>query len=397
MVYPVPQQSPSAPFLAAESKPPYPQSWWQSLLTPPTVDYDPWTGTYREMPPGAQAEMALQATIPGPTVGGFLGPAAGPGVAAAGGARPRRLLMEDPAKLSTTPPVPQSYLPRQQRAGRVRPATQIRMEQMYDPANIARTQEAAQRGAEAGGLAWHNTEPLREAAIETLGEEAGNLFHQGYMAKVAATSPRAKVSDNIRRAGYFQTQEARGLPIGSLDQPPSPYGHIAHKTHAPMLEQLQLHGMLDPVQQPKAASFTQNLAGNQAPLTADTHYARGIGYIRPEEKTRGVSPLEYGGLEEFGRGQAAELGMTPAQYQASLWMGLADETGVANPQIFMQSFNDALERTAAARGVKPKKALDDFLRGKAPLLGLSGAAAGLYGSLAGPEPEVSVEAFLGGS
>lgn len=293
-----------------------------------------------------------------------------------------RPLLDDPEKLRDVPNVPQSNLERFA-PPKGDPETIARL---YEPENVERVQRLARQGAEAGGLSWYNTEPLRLAAIDVLGEAEGNAFHRAFMNRVAATSPRSTVSDNIKRASYFQTRHAQGVPVDVMQQPPKPYGHLAHKTHAPMIETLDQGGEFAPLKQPKASSFAENLSGNYAPVTADAHLVRGIGLQKKSGKpeTGAPSNTQYRGVEEFGKRMAAELGMEPAQFQSSLWMGAAEETGVRNPQIFMQAFNDSLEKTAAARNITATQALRDFLRGKAPLLGLSGTAAivanGLYGS-----------------
>ena len=86
---------------------------------------------------------------------------------------------------------------------------------------------------------------------------------------------------------------------------------------------------------------------------------------------------EYAAYEEMANQVAAEYGMTPAQFQASLWMGAGDMTGLADESqgTFMQLFRNALDKRAGERGLDRKEMLLDFIHNRAPL-SVGGAVAG---------------------
>jgi hypothetical protein len=80
-------------------------------------------------------------------------------------------------------------------------------------------------------------------------------------------------------------------------------------------------------------------------------------------------PTEYGHLERFQQEQARKLGMDPAQYQASLWLGGAKETGVkSGTDPMLKHFERRVEHTAEQRGQTKEQVLKDFIHGRAPLL-----------------------------
>ncbi len=309
------------------------------------------------------------------------------------------VLESDPMKLQDVPDVPQySLLRAEPKKGD--PAT---IGQLNDEDNYQRVLDLTRKGIEQGGMAWYNTDPLRLAAVAELGEEAGNLFHKAFADKLAVTSPRNKVRGNIRSASFHQVEEAQGR-APSPEQPAYPYGHLAHKTHVRGLQRLR-EGPLSGMDQPKTSSYGENLSGNYQPYTSDIHNVRGIGLNKASGKPELDAPssTQYPGVERFGRRIAEELGITPAQQQSSLWMGAAADTGVANPEIFMQAVNAVVNRTAELRQIKPEQVLKEFFRGERPFLSVGGPVdlglgptanetlEGLYGSQGANAPKQSEE------
>lgn len=78
---------------------------------------------------------------------------------------------------------------------------------------------------------------------------------------------------------------------------------------------------------------------------------------------------EYAMYEDMANKVAARYGMTPAQFQASLWMGAGDLTNLADESqgTFMDLFRRSLDKRAGERGLTRKEMLRDFIRNKAPL------------------------------
>lgn len=106
---------------------------------------------------------------------------------------------------------------------------------------------------------------------------------------------------------------------------------------------------------------------------------------------------EYAAYEEMANEVAAEYGMTPAQFQASLWMGAGDMTGLADESqgTFMQLFRGSLDKRAGERGISRLDMLNDFIHNNAPLA-IGGVALGT--SLAGNDnlanDEENVKSYL---
>ena len=98
---------------------------------------------------------------------------------------------------------------------------------------------------------------------------------------------------------------------------------------------------------------------------------------------------EYAAYEDMAGRVAERYGMTPAQFQASLWMGAGDITGLADESqgTFMELFRRALDNRALQRGVSREDMLRDFIENRAPLSVplLGGAAVG--GGLLAPQDQ----------
>jgi hypothetical protein len=263
------------------------------------------------------------------------------------------------------------------------------------------------KGREMGGERWYNAEPLRLEFVNRLGKENGNQAFLRYMDYVAASSPRSKVPENVRNASYYYHREMQGLGPPSVgDKNPQPYGHLAQRLHQMNANRVYGEGW-DPLNNPKPASFAQNLAGNQMPATIDTHAFRlpailakdprflETAYeskkgapkrnIRNEVKSGLISlddaaktaafwsavpnDNEYGHMENFYKSLAKEHGITPGQAQASAWVGGGHLTGLASDETksFMDIFHDRIHHTAQETGMDPHDVLDKFIRGSAPL------------------------------
>jgi hypothetical protein len=94
---------------------------------------------------------------------------------------------------------------------------------------------------------------------------------------------------------------------------------------------------------------------------------------------------EYAAYEDMAGRVAKRYDMTPAQFQASLWMGAGDITGLADESqgTFMELFRRSLDKRGGERGLTRKEMLKEFIENKAVLsvAGTAGVGAGAYGSL----------------
>lgn len=256
------------------------------------------------------------------------------------------------------------------------------LDKLLTPETARRMEEYAKRGEAVGGREWYNTDPLREAFTEELGQDLGTQRFNRLMDITAATSPRSRVDGNIRRASYLQTEDLAGRPIADLknaDFPPG-YGHLAHETQNYMLRDLAGGNSFQAMNRPKVSSFAENLKGNQAPMTIDTHnFAAITGNIKNKKSP---ADTQYRYLEEFQAEIADKMNMTPAQFQASVWMGA--DTGVADPRPFMQVFDEVIARTASRDKKTKSEALRDFINGKSPLYSLAGGTVLGAGTVVAP-------------
>lgn len=325
------------------------------------------------------------------------------------------------------PDVAQRDLPRiDPTAGRRKGLPAHITETVNDPELAAKLRFVAEKGVEAGGAYWYNAEPLRKAFVDELGDIEGNYQFRRYMSIVGATSAGSEVGQNVRAASYYLNKERAGEPVQSVADLISPYGHKMQQAHISGYQGLGEHGegsTLNPETQPKRSSFVENLGGNQDPVTVDKHNLRLIGMLSQnpgflntktvadvnypklgiakgearnwrDEVTSGrismadalehphmwqdvPDPAHYGALESFQQDIARSMGLTPAQFQAALWVGGGRVTGLRSlPTSFMGIVENRLAQTAAKRGYSPQDALREFIQGKAPLLTPIGAAAG---------------------
>jgi len=301
-----------------------------------------------------------------------------------------------------------------------------------DPELRAKLRTVAEAGFKQGGAYWYNAEPLRLAFVAELGPDEGNKTFAKYMSTVGAVSAGSDVSQNIRTASYYNIKERQGAPVQTIEDLVPPYGHKMQNTQLNAYGDLA-GGPLDPEMRPKRASFDANLQGNQRPVTVDKHNLRLIGMLSRDPRflnttmeadvnypsvgiqkgdkinwrdavTSGRISMDqvlripqawkdvpeanhYGALEAFQQSLADEMGVTPAQLQAALWVGGGRVTGLKSlPTSFMGALEGRLQNTAKVRGGTPTGALLDFLRGKKPLL-TPLAAGGVGASLLYPEEQ----------
>lgn len=286
-------------------------------------------------------------------------------------------LFEHSLATADVPSVPQFDLPRMDAPPKGIPDY---VQRLGDPANLARVDEAAKRGSEMGGMEWYHPGPLRQGFGEQLGSQ-GDPALLDYLNALGASSNLSKVPENIRNASFYYSLKRQGLdlPTDAADIP-SPYGHIARDAHLRNNLYLRDNDLLNSQQNPKIASFSQNMMGNYQPFTWDTWMSRlyGLQNSKGKELTSPDQPW-YGYLEGLGQGGAQRLGMSPAQYQASGWVTMVPK---AEQATLAQQIEDRIRLTAAKTGEDPRAVRDRFIRGETRLL--TPAPLGL---LAQPEPD----------
>jgi hypothetical protein len=318
------------------------------------------------------------------------------------GAGPTKSLF-DYSRLGEVPAVRQFDLPRY---APPRGVPQRTLDITNDPTIRDKMMEVIAQGKDMGGANWYNADPLRQAFNKELGSKGDDAFRK-YMDMVAATSPRSEVGANARNASYYYSRamSGEGMPaVGDIN--PQPYGHLAQRLHQMNAERVAGAGW-DPLNNPKPASFVENLTGNQQPVTVDTHAFRlpaiigqdprfletafQVGKDAPKQNIQamvasGEVPIgdaasraawwqaqpkanEYGAMEKYYQSLGKDLGLTPAQTQASAWVGGGKLTGLASDESkpFLRFLEDRVNLTAEKRGDTTKQTLKDFIRGRAPL------------------------------
>jgi hypothetical protein len=282
----------------------------------------------------------------------------------------------------------------------------------------------AQQGMTEDGVGWYNMEQLRKEFVTELGADKGNAQFDKYIDLVGATSAGAKTDANLKIASHYYVRDAQGLPT-ELPAKGSGYGHKAQQLHFRNAADILSGGGLDPIENPKRYTFAENLKGNQQYATVDTHNVRAMGIASQDPEWIGVRladekgasrpdfvdpadwdpksfnprayvaehnvPWEqippqwfesapkktaYLALEGMNKRLAADLGLTPAQAQAALWLGAGKVTGLGSkPLALMKVLDDRLGKTGNARGISKAQALKELIQGKHTLLQLGGATA----------------------
>ena len=129
---------------------------------------------------------------------------------------------------------------------------------------------------------------------------------------------------------------------------------------------------------PKIKKYVTTRQVNGKPVsTINLKKAAGDGVIKDTRPFQSMptawsdtpSATEYAAYESMANRVAERYGMTPAQFQASLWMGAGDITGLADESqgTFMELFRRSLDNRAGERGLTRREMLDDFLKNKATL------------------------------
>lgn len=247
------------------------------------------------------------------------------------------------------------------------------VEALASKENIERLARVAEGGIKKGGHLWYDLDPMKRAFVDAAGEEGAENFYR-LTRLLAATSPRAKVDENIRRATYFNqlindAKRAGVTPeVPSKGEIPNPFGHLAHKSHEGMLREIFATGdFTNPIARPKATSFAENLYGNLEPVTVDTHHLRNM--VGEELPTNaGVRNNAYGSLEQTTNAVAEMVGLKPAATQSAIWVEGADKTNVADPRNFVEIADEMARRTADQYQISPSKLLEALATGRLPLL-----------------------------
>jgi hypothetical protein len=311
----------------------------------------------------------------------------------------------DPEVMKQVPDVPQFDLPRYNPP---RGVSERMRDLVTNPDVRQQMLQIVRNGMQTVGLSWYNTGQLRGMFLKELGDEQGQRAFEQYMNLVSATSPENKIPQNIRTASYFHERQEQGVPPPERGDPiAQPYGSKAQKLHQQNVNNVLTEGY-DVLKNPKPPSFVQNLMGNYAPGTMDRHAfklpamlskdprfletsftpEKGAEPVRPQQMFQNgdltmedavnqptmwagmPNKNEYAALEGYYKSIADELGITPAQVQASAWVGGGNVTGLASAsdETFLHSFQGRVFNTAYHTGQTPAEVVRRMIRGEQPLL-----------------------------
>lgn len=320
------------------------------------------------------------------------------------------------ADLTSPPPVSRAELPRRARdlervTGNLDALRTTLRDRLAVPENRARFDEMVRLGMERGGHTWYADTRVYDAIREALGDETkAREFYNVLAALVAATSPQNPVPTNIRQAMNLMDEVFRGATLddlaAKLADNPTLTGRVFPEErlrpsvdfHGNTVRQAMDEGELTGQ---KISSFLANFLGDSDAVTIDTHnlrqllYAAGMDWRDPQGKLEIAQLLAapnpeaiaqksdkafrewmyervanakggywYSALEDVQRELASELGLTPRELQAVLWVGGAELTGVRDIRPFTDIFMEEVGRAATELGTDMGQLIRDIYDGR---------------------------------
>lgn len=267
---------------------------------------------------------------------------------------------------------------------------------------------------------FYNTGPIIQKAVDLgVPEDVARQQLKRFALNYAATSPRTMTEQNLRNASLVTAKQERGVPIEDVIGPGGE--GMNEKGYPMMIGPSGIHkklvdavaaGGIDFNTNPKPATFAENVAGNLAGVTVDTHAIRGVldamneiepgsipdGFIKKEfrdqykndpssldpatmiDDTLGDQMVdgtkmqtEYAVFSDIYKKAGEILGVSPAEAQSLGWFGSGNRTGLASEmKTVVDLIDDRVDVTAQATGRSKEDVFIDFFSGKIPLLSVGG-------------------------
>lgn len=274
---------------------------------------------------------------------------------------------------------------------------------------------------------FYHTGPIIDKAVSLgISEETARSQLRKFAENYAATSPRTKTEENLRSASLVTAKQKAGIDLSEIIGPGG--DGINEKGYPMMIGPGGIHqklvddaaaGGFNFNTNPKPATFVENVSGNHAGVTVDTHAIRAVfsamneidpGSVpiqfiggktaakRKENQTKyqadpaslDVSNMiddglatqkidgkdvqtEYAIFSDIYKKVAEELGVTPAEAQALSWFANGDKTGLGSaPKTIVELIDERVDVTAQALGQTKDEVFRKFMRGGIPLLSLGG-------------------------
>jgi hypothetical protein len=288
---------------------------------------------------------------------------------------------------------------------------------------------------------FYNTGPIVDKAVE-LGYTQEEAFEslRKFALNYAATSPRTKTEENLRSASVASVKQKRKIDIGDIIGPggeginekgyPMIIGikgeldskgkpNKADGIHRQLLDAVVAEGISFDTN-PKPATFAENVSGNLAGVTVDTHAIRAalnaLNELEPGSiplkfiggktaaKTKEFQKIyqddpssfdaasmvadtlqsqkingkdvqtEYAVFSDIYKKVAEKLNVQPAEAQSLSWFANGDKTGLGSaPKTIVELIDDRVDVTSQLTGMTKDEVFKKFFEGSIPLLSLGGA------------------------
>ena len=274
---------------------------------------------------------------------------------------------------------------------------------------------------------FYHTGPLIDKAVELgISENVAREQLKKFALNYAATSPRTMTEQNLRNASLVTAKQQRGVDLTEMI---GPGGEGVNEKGYPMMinpggihKKLVDEAAADGLNfntNPKPATFAENVSGNLAGVTADTHAIRAVFDVMNEIEP-GSIPIEFIGgknakqTKEFREkyltdpasldpatmindtlatqkidGQdvqteyaifsdiykkvAEKIGVKPAEAQSLSWFANGQKTGLASePKTIVELIDERVDVTSQILGQTKDEIFKKFMQGSIPLLSLGG-------------------------
>ena len=274
---------------------------------------------------------------------------------------------------------------------------------------------------------FYHTGPLIDKAVELgISENVAREQLKKFALNYAATSPRTMTEQNLRNASLVTAKQQRGVDLTEMI---GPGGEGVNEKGYPMMinpggihKKLVDEAAADGLNfntNPKPATFAENVSGNLAGVTADTHAIRAVFDVMNEIEP-GSIPIEFIGgknakqTKEFREkyltdpasldpatmindtlatqkidGQdvqteyaifsdiykkvAEKIGVKPAEAQSLSWFANGQKTGLASePKTIVELIDERVDVTSQILGHPKNEIFKKFMQGSIPLLSLGG-------------------------